>query len=84
MSEYFFVLKFNLTLDYLITLRHYRYEQTLACLLWKVDLKDVKIICTEPPETGFTHKNIVKGIELKLSRSHVLMYHNTSVRLVSI
>ncbi|XP_058056782.1 guanylate cyclase 32E [Anopheles bellator] len=30
-----------------ILFKHYRYEQTLACLLWKVDMKDV-ILITSP------------------------------------
>ncbi|XP_046403993.1 guanylate cyclase 32E isoform X2 [Ischnura elegans] len=32
--------------------RHYRYEHKLACLLWKVDMKDVTIIPTETVETS--------------------------------
>ncbi|XP_035915374.1 guanylate cyclase 32E isoform X1 [Anopheles stephensi] len=31
----------------IILFKHYRYEQTLACLLWKVDMKDV-ILITSP------------------------------------
>lgn len=29
--------------------RHYRYEQKLACLLWKIDMRDVTLI---PAEAG--------------------------------
>nr|CAD7400717.1 unnamed protein product [Timema poppensis] len=32
------------------SLRHYRYEQRLACLLWKIDIKDVTIIPSETVE----------------------------------
>ncbi|KAG8224498.1 hypothetical protein J437_LFUL004980 [Ladona fulva] len=32
--------------------RHYRYEQKLACLLWKVDMKDVKIFPIETVESA--------------------------------
>ncbi|CAG9827536.1 unnamed protein product [Diabrotica balteata] len=34
----------------LFAVRHYRYEQKLACLLWKIDMKDVTIIPTETTE----------------------------------
>lgn len=39
--------------------RHYRYEQKLACLLWKIDMKDVTIIPTETTETVARNKNMV-------------------------
>ncbi|PSN36852.1 Guanylate cyclase 32E [Blattella germanica] len=34
------------------TLLHYRYEQKLACLLWKIDMRDVTIIPTETAEAS--------------------------------
>ncbi|KAK9883749.1 hypothetical protein WA026_001938 [Henosepilachna vigintioctopunctata] len=34
----------------LLAVRHYRYEQKLACLLWKIEMKDVTIIPTETAE----------------------------------
>jgi guanylate cyclase len=37
--------------------RHYRYEQKLACLLWKIDMRDVTIIPTETAEA--TSKSMV-------------------------
>ncbi|XP_062545838.1 guanylate cyclase 32E [Armigeres subalbatus] len=33
-----------ITIFAVILFKHYRYEQTLACLLWKVEMKDVTII----------------------------------------
>ncbi|XP_052898800.1 LOW QUALITY PROTEIN: guanylate cyclase 32E [Anopheles moucheti] len=36
-----------MTIFTIILFKHYRYEQTLACLLWKVDMKDV-ILITSP------------------------------------
>ena len=32
--------------------RHYRYEQKLACLLWKIDMRDVTVIPTETAEAS--------------------------------
>ncbi|XP_039285437.1 guanylate cyclase 32E [Nilaparvata lugens] len=37
---------FFLTIAIAACLKHYRYEQKLACLLWKIDIKDVSIIPT--------------------------------------
>jgi len=37
--------------------RHYRYEQKLACLLWKIDMRDVTVIPTETAEA--TSKSMV-------------------------
>ncbi|XP_045477844.1 guanylate cyclase 32E-like isoform X2 [Harmonia axyridis] len=34
----------------MFALKHYRYEQKLACLLWKIEMKDVTIIPTETNE----------------------------------
>jgi len=34
--------------------RHYRYEQKLACLLWKIDMRDITIIPTETAGTTNT------------------------------
>lgn len=39
--------------------RHYRYEQKLACLLWKIDMRDVTIIPTETAEA--TNKSMVSA-----------------------
>jgi hypothetical protein len=36
--------------SYMCINRHYRYEQVLAGLLWKVDMKDVTLISTETHE----------------------------------
>ncbi|GAB0097290.1 Guanylate cyclase [Sergentomyia squamirostris] len=41
-------------------IKHYRYEQTLACLLWKVDLKEVTFITTEHPDPAVRSKNLVQ------------------------
>ncbi|XP_059618023.1 guanylate cyclase 32E-like [Phlebotomus argentipes] len=41
-------------------IKHYRYEQTLACLLWKVDLKEVTFITTEHPDSSIRSKNLVQ------------------------
>ena len=38
--------------------RHYRYEQKLACLLWKIELKDVEMF--EPFPSGLDGKNSVR------------------------
>ncbi|XP_055642791.1 guanylate cyclase 32E [Toxorhynchites rutilus septentrionalis] len=40
----------SITIFAVILFKHYRYEQTLACLLWKVEMKDVTIIST--PDTS--------------------------------
>ncbi|KAL1378096.1 hypothetical protein pipiens_004050 [Culex pipiens pipiens] len=45
-----------------ILCKHYRYEQTLACLLWKVDMKDVTIISS--PDLAYcndSQKKVVCG-----------------------
>uniref|UniRef100_A0A182Q3F5 Guanylate cyclase n=1 Tax=Anopheles farauti TaxID=69004 RepID=A0A182Q3F5_9DIPT len=38
----------------IILFKHYRYEQTLACLLWKVDMKDVILITS--PDALYNHE----------------------------
>lgn len=43
--------------------RHYRYEQKLACLLWKIDMKDITIIPTET--AGTTNKRMVSVFVLE-------------------
>lgn len=40
--------------------RHYRYEQTLACLLWKVDMKDVTIISS--PDLAYCNDSQKKTV----------------------
>ncbi|KAJ8956736.1 hypothetical protein NQ318_014092, partial [Aromia moschata] len=42
--------------------RHYRYEQKLACLLWKIDMKDITIIPTENSdnEVSSRSKNMIR------------------------
>ncbi|KAL1498196.1 hypothetical protein ABEB36_009033 [Hypothenemus hampei] len=35
----------------LFAFKHYRYEQKLACLLWKIDMRDVTIIPIDVPES---------------------------------
>lgn len=40
--------------------RHYRYEHRLACLLWKIDMRDVKVINTEIPSFGHTKNNTIQ------------------------
>ncbi|XP_074039726.1 guanylyl cyclase at 32E [Leptinotarsa decemlineata] len=44
----------------LFALKHYRYEQKLACLLWKIDMKDVTIIPTETAEVSSENKNMIQ------------------------
>ncbi|KAB0794058.1 hypothetical protein PPYR_13678 [Photinus pyralis] len=44
----------------LFILKHYRYEQKLACLLWKIDMKDVTIIPTESGESANRSKNMIQ------------------------
>ncbi|KAJ8974726.1 hypothetical protein NQ317_000392 [Molorchus minor] len=41
----------------LFALKHYRYEQKLACLLWKIDMKDVTIIPTETTDNEIPSRN---------------------------
>lgn len=43
--------------------RHYRYEQTLAGLLWKVDMKEVTVINLGEYNNP-SHKNIVCKVSL--------------------
>ncbi|KDR24308.1 Guanylate cyclase 32E [Zootermopsis nevadensis] len=38
--------------------KHYRYEQKLACLLWKIDMRDVTVIPTETAEA--TNKSMIQ------------------------
>ncbi|XP_068241887.1 guanylate cyclase 32E isoform X2 [Palaemon carinicauda] len=40
--------------------RHYRYEHRLACLLWKIDMREVKVINTEIPSFGQTKNNTIQ------------------------
>ncbi|KAJ8923190.1 hypothetical protein NQ315_001744 [Exocentrus adspersus] len=40
--------------------RHYRYEQKLACLLWKIDMRDVTIIPTETAEVSTRNRNMIR------------------------
>lgn len=42
--------------------RHYRYEQKLACLLWKVDMKEVTLIATENVESSIRTKSLVSSL----------------------
>ncbi|KAJ9578502.1 hypothetical protein L9F63_005231, partial [Diploptera punctata] len=42
--------------------KHYRYEQKLACLLWKIDMRDVTVIPTETAES--TNKSLTAVLEL--------------------
>ncbi|CAG9824690.1 unnamed protein product, partial [Phaedon cochleariae] len=44
----------------LFAVKHYRYEQKLACLLWKIDMKDVIIIPTETTELSNENKNMIR------------------------
>ncbi|CAL8123550.1 unnamed protein product [Orchesella dallaii] len=44
---------------FVIAARHYRYEQKLACLLWKIDMRDVILIPLGPPEPINGTKNTV-------------------------
>ncbi|KAF2892457.1 hypothetical protein ILUMI_13717 [Ignelater luminosus] len=50
----------------LFALKHYRYEQKLACLLWKIDMKDVTIIPTETTESTTRNKSMVRSFSLML------------------
>lgn len=43
-------------------LRHYRYEQKLACLLWKVDMKEVTLVATENLESSIRTKSLVRVV----------------------
>ncbi|XP_063230387.1 guanylate cyclase 32E [Bacillus rossius redtenbacheri] len=40
--------------------KHYRYEQKLACLLWKVDMKDVTFIPTEAVDSCGVQRSMVQ------------------------
>ncbi|CAH2013100.1 unnamed protein product [Acanthoscelides obtectus] len=45
----------------LFALKYYRYEQKLACLLWKIDMKDVILISTETnTERNTCNKNMIR------------------------
>ncbi|XP_050503369.1 guanylate cyclase 32E [Diabrotica virgifera virgifera] len=44
----------------LFAVRHYRYEQKLACLLWKIDMKDVTIIPTETTEIESQNMKMIR------------------------
>lgn len=45
--------------NFFFTYRHYRYEQKLACLLWKVDMKEVTLISTETSDSTIRTKSLV-------------------------
>lgn len=51
--------------------RHYRYEQKLACLLWKIDIRDVIIIPTETTESANKNKNMVNIHFINISPSYL-------------
>lgn len=42
-------------------LRHYRYEQKLASLLWKVDIRDVTLVYTDSSEEVKTGTKSIVG-----------------------
>ncbi|XP_057666697.1 guanylate cyclase 32E [Diorhabda carinulata] len=44
----------------LFAVRHYRYEQKLACLLWKIDMKDVTIIPTDTTEIESQNMKMIR------------------------
>ncbi|KAI4457102.1 guanylyl cyclase [Holotrichia oblita] len=44
----------------LFGLKHYRYEQKLACLLWKIDMKEVTIIPTQSSETTTSNRSMIQ------------------------
>ncbi|XP_049826749.1 guanylate cyclase 32E isoform X1 [Aethina tumida] len=44
----------------LFGVKQYRYEQKLACLLWKIDMKDVTIIPTDTAEITNRNKNMIR------------------------
>ncbi|CAD7079002.1 unnamed protein product [Hermetia illucens] len=48
------------TVAVVLLIKHYRYEQTLACLLWKVDMKEVTLINVENNELGGRSKNLIQ------------------------
>ena len=49
--------------------RHYRYEQKLACLLWKVDFREITIIPTQSVHLStcatVSNKRIPSGLQLR-------------------
>lgn len=60
----FLKLFLNFVLVIYLRCRHYRYEQTLAGLLWKIDMKDVTIINMENANdynNTLKNKNIVSS-----------------------
>ncbi|KAK9736393.1 Protein tyrosine and serine/threonine kinase [Popillia japonica] len=44
----------------LFGLKHYRYEQKLACLLWKIDMKEVTLIPTQPSEATTSNRSMIQ------------------------
>nr|XP_022903996.1 guanylate cyclase 32E-like [Onthophagus taurus] len=44
----------------LFAFKHYRYEQKLACLLWKIDMKDVTIIPTQTTESATKGRTMIQ------------------------
>ncbi|XP_044758334.1 guanylate cyclase 32E-like isoform X2 [Coccinella septempunctata] len=48
----------------LFAVKHYRYEQKLACLLWKIEMKDVTIIPTET--TQMSSKSMIQTCRYSL------------------
>ncbi|GLV44985.1 Guanylyl cyclase at 32E [Carabus blaptoides fortunei] len=44
----------------IFALKHYRYEQKLACLLWKIEMKDITIIPTETAESTTRNKSMIQ------------------------
>uniref|UniRef100_A0A182P9Q0 Guanylate cyclase n=1 Tax=Anopheles epiroticus TaxID=199890 RepID=A0A182P9Q0_9DIPT len=70
----------------IILFKHYRYEQTLACLLWKVDMKDV-ILITSPDalynnelrKNLYLHKrsvDITRNIRKELKQMREIRHEN--------
>ncbi|XP_071444038.1 guanylate cyclase 32E [Hetaerina americana] len=59
----------------IFAVRHYRYEHKLACLLWKVDMKDVTIIPTETVETS------VGGTKRMIQVCHQSIYRAPGSRM---
>jgi len=51
--------------------RYYRYEQKLACLLWKVDVKDVILLRTNSEYTLQNLRNTINVSRLYLFRNHI-------------
>lgn len=56
----------------LLNFRHYRYEQTLAGLLWKVDMKDVTVINIENSECHNLKAKSIVSLWLDLLNNFIL------------